>query len=148
VKGFVEDPSKSRIRRASCGGPACLRLRVVLNEQELATLNSIVLVKIMLRLADGLVYQSECISDNRYKALMSDWLYEQLNQWVDKHYRDRMPIEDLSDPQLLREGCTALDELTGMLPGHEALPQGRTPAREGGEASLKFWNWAPFIRSS
>ncbi|MBW1743691.1 MAG: N-succinylarginine dihydrolase [Deltaproteobacteria bacterium] len=71
------------------GGPACLRLRVVLNEQELAALNS--------------------------KALMSDWLYEQLNQWVDKHYRDRMHIEDLSDPQLLREGRTALDELTQIL---------------------------------
>jgi succinylarginine dihydrolase len=68
------------------GGPACLRLRVVLNEQELAALNP--------------------------KVLMDDRLYEQLNQWVDKHYRDRMHIEDLSDPELLREGRAALDELT------------------------------------
>jgi len=71
------------------GGPACLRLRVVLNEQELAAVNS--------------------------RALMDDWLYEQLNQWVDKHYRDRMHIEDLSDPQLLRDGRTALDELTQIM---------------------------------
>jgi succinylarginine dihydrolase len=71
------------------GGPACLRLRVVLNDQELAALNS--------------------------KALISDWLYEQLNQWVEKHYRDRMHIEDLSDPQLLSEGHTALDELTQIM---------------------------------
>jgi succinylarginine dihydrolase len=68
------------------GGPACLRLRVVLNEQELVALNP--------------------------KVLMDDRLYEQLNQWVDKHYRDRMHIKDLSDPQLLQEGRTALDELT------------------------------------
>jgi succinylarginine dihydrolase len=68
------------------GGPACLRLRVVLNEQELAALNP--------------------------KVLMDDRLYEQLNQWVDKHYRDRLHIEDLGDPELLREGRAALDELT------------------------------------
>jgi succinylarginine dihydrolase len=68
------------------GGPACLRLRVVLNEQELAAINP--------------------------GALMSDWLYEQLNLWVEKHYRDRMHVEDLSDPQLLAECRTALDELT------------------------------------
>jgi succinylarginine dihydrolase len=71
------------------GGPACLRLRVVLNEQELAAINS--------------------------RVLMSDWLYEQLNLWVDKHYRDRMRVKDLSDPQLLAESRTALDELTRIM---------------------------------
>ena len=71
------------------GGPACLRLRVVLNEQELTALNP--------------------------KVLMDDWLYEQLTQWVDKHYRDRMHIEDLRDPELLEESRTALDELTRIL---------------------------------
>ncbi len=71
------------------GGPACLRLRVVLNEQELAATNS--------------------------RALMSDWLYEQLNLWVDKHYRDRMRVEDLSDPKLLDESRSALDELTQLM---------------------------------
>jgi succinylarginine dihydrolase len=71
------------------GGPACLRLRVVLNEQELAAVNP--------------------------RVLMNDLLYEQLNQWVDKHYRDRMNVDDLSDPQLLDEGHTALDELTQIM---------------------------------
>ena len=68
------------------GGPACLRLRVVLNERELAATNP--------------------------RVLMNDWLYDQLNLWVDKHYRDRMRVEDLSDPQLLVENRAALDELT------------------------------------
>jgi succinylarginine dihydrolase len=71
------------------GGPACLRLRVVLNEQELAAINP--------------------------SVLMSDWSYEQLNLWVNKHYRDRMHIEDLSDPKLLDECRTALDELTQIM---------------------------------
>jgi len=46
---------------------------------------------------------------------MSDWLYEQLNLWVDKHYRDRMQVEDLSDPKLLDESRSALDELTQLM---------------------------------
>ena len=71
------------------GGPACLRLRVVLNEQELAAINP--------------------------GVLMNDRLYDQLNLWVDKHYRDRMHVEDLSDPQLLGESRTSLDELTQIL---------------------------------
>jgi succinylarginine dihydrolase len=71
------------------GGPACLRLRVVLNEQELAAINSSVLI--------------------------NDGLYEQLNLWVDKHYRDRMEVEDLNDPKLLGESRTALDELTQIM---------------------------------
>ena len=70
------------------GGPACLRLRVVLNEQELQAANP--------------------------RVLMSDRLYERLNQWIDKYYRDRMKPEDLSDPQLLTESRAALDELTQL----------------------------------
>jgi succinylarginine dihydrolase len=61
----------------------------VLNEQELAAINSSVLI--------------------------NDGLYEQLNLWVDKHYRDRMEVEDLNDPQLLGESRTALDELTQIM---------------------------------
>lgn len=71
------------------GGPACLRLRTVLNEQELAaTLQSVHL--------DGP-------------------LYETLRLWVKKHYRDRLSSEDLADPNLLSEGRTALDELSQIL---------------------------------
>ncbi|MBB5016989.1 succinylarginine dihydrolase [Chitinivorax tropicus] len=71
------------------GGPACLRLRVALSEVELAAVNP--------------------------KVLMSDTLFATLNQWVDKHYRDRLTGADLGDPQLLIECRTALDELTRIL---------------------------------
>ena len=71
------------------GGPACLRLRVALNETELAAVNP--------------------------GVIMTAPLYETLRQWVDKHYRDRMSDSDLADPQLLTECRTALDELTQHL---------------------------------
>lgn len=71
------------------GGPACLRLRVVLNEAERAAVNS--------------------------GSLMNDARYQQLTRWVEKHYRDRLHSSDLADPQLLREVRQALDELTQIL---------------------------------
>ena len=74
---------------ANGGGPACLRLRVVLTEDEAAAINPAV--------------------------LMSKKLFERLDQWVDKHYRDRLDSHSLADPQLLVESRTALDELTVIL---------------------------------
>lgn len=71
------------------GGPACLRLRVAMSEQEKNAVNQ--------------------------KVLMSDNLFSTLNQWVDKHYRDEISEADLADPQLLLESRTALDELTQIL---------------------------------
>ncbi|WP_090729513.1 N-succinylarginine dihydrolase [Neptunomonas qingdaonensis] len=71
------------------GGPACLRLRVVLNEQEQAACNP--------------------------NTLMSAALYSHLIQWVEQHYRDRITEADLADPQLLLESRRALDELTQIL---------------------------------
>jgi len=71
------------------GGPACLRLRVVLNEAELAATNQ--------------------------KALLSDGLYQSLTSWVNKHYRDRVTETDLADPTLLMENRVALDELTRIM---------------------------------
>ncbi|QSX38559.1 N-succinylarginine dihydrolase [Shewanella sedimentimangrovi] len=71
------------------GGPACLRLRVAMNEAELAAVNP--------------------------NVMMNDALFNRLNQWVDKHYRDRLTIADLADPQLLVESRTALDELTQIM---------------------------------
>ena len=71
------------------GGPACLRLRVVLNDAELARLNA--------------------------SVLLTDSLYESLVAWVGTHYRDALDPKDLSDPRLLAEGRTALDELTQLL---------------------------------
>jgi len=74
---------------ANGGGPACLRLRVVLTEAERAAVNP--------------------------GVMMNDALFTTLNQWVDKYYRDRLTQNDLVDPQLLREGREALDELTQIL---------------------------------
>ncbi|EPB2247779.1 N-succinylarginine dihydrolase [Citrobacter sp. FDAARGOS_156] len=71
------------------GGPACLRLRVVLTPQEQQAVNPAV--------------------------LMNDVLFNTLNNWVDRYYRDRLTAADLADPQLLREGREALDTLTQLL---------------------------------
>ncbi|PRD37299.1 UNVERIFIED_CONTAM: astB [Trichonephila clavipes] len=71
------------------GGPACLRLRVAVNEKELAAVNP--------------------------NLFMNDGLFKTLNQWVDQHYRDELTQDDLADPSLLIESRTALDELTKIL---------------------------------
>ncbi len=71
------------------GGPACLRLRVVLTQQELKAVNG--------------------------RVLLDDNLYLELRQWIEKHYRDRISQQDLADPSLLEECRSALDELTGIL---------------------------------
>ena len=71
------------------GGPACLRLRVAMNDMELAAVNQ--------------------------NTLMNEALFTRLNAWVDTHYRDRLSVDDLADPQLLIESRTALDELTQIM---------------------------------
>lgn len=70
------------------GGPACLRLRVVLTDEELAALNG--------------------------RALVDEAMADKLEDWIKRHYRDRLAVEDLCDPQLLIECRTALDELTQL----------------------------------
>ena len=74
---------------ANGGGPACLRLRVVLNDDERRAVNPAV--------------------------MMNDTLFTTLNDWVDCYYRDRLTVGDLADPQLLQEGREALDRLTQIL---------------------------------
>ena len=71
------------------GGPACLRLRVVLTRQELAAVNA--------------------------SCLMSDTLFETLEQWIHAHYRDELAASDLLDPSIYDESKAALDELTQIL---------------------------------
>ena len=71
------------------GGPACLRLRVVLTEDEVAAVHQPVLV--------------------------TDRLHNQLRAWIDKHHRDELRPDDLADPKLLNESRAALDELTQIL---------------------------------
>ncbi len=71
------------------GGPACLRLRVVLKETELA------------KILQGVI--------------LTESLHTRLVNWVTKHYRDELSATDLADPQLLSESQFALDELTQIL---------------------------------
>ncbi len=71
------------------GGPACLRLRVVLTEDELAAANP------FQRLNEG--------------------LYDLLAQWANERYRDRLTPADLADPALIDETRQTLDELTSIL---------------------------------
>ncbi|KQW79901.1 N-succinylarginine dihydrolase [Brevundimonas sp. Root1279] len=71
------------------GGPACLRLRVVLNEAELAATNP--------------------------NMRLNEELHGALSVWASLWYRDRLSPADLADPALLDESRGALDELTSIL---------------------------------
>lgn len=71
------------------GGPACLRLRVVMNEAQKSALGA--------------------------RALMDDSLFGDLSAWVTRHYRETLGPDDLGDPALLNEGRAALDELTQIM---------------------------------
>lgn len=71
------------------GGPACLRLRVVLTDAEAAAMHQ--------------------------GVLMTEDLYAKLVPWVERHYRDRLEPKDLADPQLAIECAAALEELERIL---------------------------------
>ncbi len=71
------------------GGPACLRLRVVLGPQDREGV------------APGVI--------------LTDDLGGKLEGWIERHYREQLNPADLADPKLLEECRTALDELTGIL---------------------------------
>ncbi|PID58496.1 MAG: N-succinylarginine dihydrolase [Gammaproteobacteria bacterium] len=77
---------------ANGGGPACLRLRVVLTQDELANLSG--------------------------RVLLDDALYNDLVAWVKRHYRDSLAPEALGDIALLEETRVALAALREIL----ALP--------------------------
>ncbi len=71
------------------GGPACLRLRVVMTNLERALANP--------------------------DVFLNDKLYVTLKNWIGRHYRDRLLPADLADPKLLDESRWALSELTSIL---------------------------------
>ncbi len=71
------------------GGPACLRLRVVLIQAELDAVHA--------------------------PMRMNDALFSVLTAWADRHYRDSLTPSDLADPALLIETREALDSLTAIL---------------------------------
>lgn len=74
---------------ANGGGPACLRLRVVLTDDELAATNG--------------------------GMRMTEELHARLTVWALRWYRDELRPADLADPLLLEESRGALDELTSIL---------------------------------
>jgi len=82
-------PVEVRQSMQNGGGPACLRLRVVLSKADLAAVHP------------GVVATPR--------------LLDVLEAWVRRHYRDRLAVADLADPALLDESRRALDELTGLL---------------------------------
>lgn len=71
------------------GGPACLRLRAVLNSTQLKAAHH------------GIMFNNK--------------LYNSLKKWIEKHYREELSSEDLCDPKLIEESYTALDNLTDIL---------------------------------
>jgi succinylarginine dihydrolase len=75
------------------GGPACLRLRVVLTDQQLASLGAPL----------------------GARAVLDEALFDELCAWVNTHYRDTLGPDDLADPALLEESRTALDALTQIM---------------------------------
>ncbi|MBL4590502.1 MAG: N-succinylarginine dihydrolase [Phycisphaerales bacterium] len=71
------------------GGPACLRLRVVLSDDEL--------------------------SATHQGVILTDPLYDQLVGWVEENYPDHLAPDQLRDPVLARGCIDMLDELTRIL---------------------------------
>lgn len=71
------------------GGPACLRLRVVVTESERAAMHQ------------GVLFDNS--------------LYSQLKDWVNKHYRKELAPDDLRDPKLVDEVDAAFVELSTIL---------------------------------
>jgi len=71
------------------GGPACLRLRVLMNEAERSAIQP--------------------------RVFFDDDLYQLLQRWVEKHYRSSLSLDDFRDPLLVEETERALDELTQLL---------------------------------
>ena len=71
------------------GGPACLRLRVVVSEEELETLGE--------------------------KYRIRPALVERLGNWIESHYRDELSQNDLADPSLADQSQRAMKQLRLIL---------------------------------
>ncbi len=82
-------PVECRESMQNGGGPACLRLRVQATAAEMQAMQQ------------GVFLDAK--------------LYQRLDLWIDKHYREQLQAQDLLDPQLFTEVYAALDELTQIL---------------------------------
>jgi succinylarginine dihydrolase len=101
VKAFIEETigKNNPINRAiyknvresmrNGGGPACLRLRVVLSDAEAADANQ--------------------------NFLLNEEKIVKLEAWVQRHYRDRVTPNDILDPAFMDESLTAMDALTDLM---------------------------------
>jgi succinylarginine dihydrolase len=78
------------------GGPACLRLRVVLTDEERADVSP--------------------------GVWWTPALHERLCDWVNRHYRETLSPDDLADPRLIQESRAAISELETIL-GLKLLPE-------------------------
>lgn len=74
---------------ANGGGPACLRLRVCLTDQELAA-----------------VHQAFILDEAKI---------QRLEEWVTRYYRESLAPADLLDPALMDESTSALEALSRLL---------------------------------
>lgn len=71
------------------GGPACLRLRVVMNPEQLSALSG------------GVILNEDQIT--------------QLEKIVNRYYRTELSFDDLQDPEFISDSFTALDEFSQCL---------------------------------
>lgn len=71
------------------GGPACLRLRVVMSDDE--------------------------IMHCHQKVFLTNKLYSELYSWIEKYYRDRLVAEDIIQPGFYEEIVTAFHALEKIL---------------------------------
>lgn len=71
------------------GGPACLRLRIVMNDEE------------------QMAFHQGC--------RLTDPLYEKLRNWVNDRYRDTLSVDDLRDPKLILETRETIEQLCSIL---------------------------------
>ena len=71
------------------GGPACLRLRVVLSDKEAVAANQ--------------------------NFILDEAKITKLEDWVRAHYRDSLRPDDLRDPEFMTESLAAMQALTDIL---------------------------------
>ncbi|RMA77643.1 N-succinylarginine dihydrolase [Umboniibacter marinipuniceus] len=71
------------------GGPACLRLRVLMSNEEMAAINP--------------------------NFIATEAQLDVLSGWVNQHYRDELSPADLADPQLMTESYDAFTDLEEVL---------------------------------
>jgi succinylarginine dihydrolase len=90
-KGPIDELLSFDLRQSmrNGGGPACLRLRVVLTDAEASAMHQ--------------------------GVILTDSLHTQLVAWITQHYRDRLAPSDLADPDLAIEVNTALDSLAKII---------------------------------